>query len=633
MRKLPLLLLLVVGAIAPQTTAAQSADPSRPIVRYHYGDNPAWASPAFDDSSWIVAANGSWPVPAFHSDGFVWLRARVPMASASSRRLAIRLVERESYANAYRLFVNNRDLGGQGGFPPSGQPFYLRSSAVFCLSTETAAPGATAVVALRLWYLPAMRLSGGRGQFEFRIAESDTADATQRASLLAEALGRIPNLAANALLMVVGAGLLIFWLRTRRSELLWCALLLISYPLFECFFDATDLGFLSIPYRGWTLLCVLLCIPTMATTVELIWTVHGLHARIWRRLGHLAWMLYNGTHLLVGSGLVATSFVWWSHTAEIVFLQFFNAITLAANLWVLLVRRYNRAIAAAMSVIPVASGLAAFGWREYRLIHNVYVDLFDLGFLLSGFAIAAMLVRRALAAWRQSDQLRVEFAAAREVQQRLVPAAPPRLNRFSLRAVYVPAAEVGGDFYQVFPQPDGSALLVIGDVSGKGLKAAMTGTLVLGGLQTLAQENLSPAEILARLNVQLVASSGGGFVTCLCARLGVDGSVSLANAGHLAPYCNGDEVSLLTGLPLGITRDADYFEIRLRLNPGDTLTFLSDGVVEAQDIGGQLFGFDRMKAISAQSAEQIAAAAQAHGQQDDITVLTLQFAPAELTHA
>ncbi len=90
----------------------------------------------------------------------------------------------------------------------------------------------------------------------------------------------------------------------------------------------------------------------------------------------------------------------------------------------------------------------------------------------------------------------------------------------------MPAAEVGGDFYQVLPQSGGSALIVVGDVSGKGLKAAMTGTMVLGALRSLAQETSSPGKILDRLNAQLAATTDGGFVTCLCARIDAAGAAN-----------------------------------------------------------------------------------------------------------
>ncbi|MGA7884269.1 MAG: SpoIIE family protein phosphatase [Acidobacteriaceae bacterium] len=631
-RRALLILLLLALCSAPARVFAQTA-PASPAIRYHYGDNPTWASPTFDDSSWPVAPQGSWPVPAFHSDGFVWIRARVPVPAASSGTLAIRVTSLGSYPEADRIFVNGRNVGGEGGFPPQGQPVYFRQSAVFPLSAGTATPGSTAVVVLRLWYVPVVRLSGGRSQLHFRISDSEAASTTQRADLLAETLGRVPDLALNALMALLGLGLLVFWFLTRRTELLWCALLLISYPLLEWFFDATDLGLLSIPYRDWALIEVLLSIPGMVTTVEFIWTVHGLRARGWRRSAHFSWILYNGAHLAVCSGVLASPLVWWSNTTTIVFVQIFNAITLVANLWVLLIRRYNRAIAAAMCVIPIASALAYFGWWESWTIGTVYIDLFNLGFLLSGFAIAAMLIQRAVAAWRQGDHLRIEFAAAREVQQQLVPAALPAIDRFRVAAAYLPAAEVGGDFYQVLPQPGGSALLIVGDVSGKGLRAAMTGTLVLGAFRSLAQENLPPAQILSRLNAQLLASSDGGFVTCLCAHIQKNGALTLANAGHLSPYRNGEELQIESGLPLGITADTTYAESALTLASRDTLTFLSDGVVEAQSPAGELFGFDRARQISTHSAESIAQAAHAFGQQDDITVLTLQFAPVEVAHA
>jgi serine phosphatase RsbU (regulator of sigma subunit) len=125
----------------------------------------------------------------------------------------------------------------------------------------------------------------------------------------------------------------------------------------------------------------------------------------------------------------------------------------------------------------------------------------------------------------------------------------------------------------------------------------------------------------------------GGFATCLCAQLTPAGTLTVANAGHLAPYRNGEEVKIDSGLPLGIAPDAVYAEATFQLTPGDSLTFLSDGVVEARNQTGELFGFDRTAALATQSAKSIAAAAQAFGQDDDITVLTLSLAPAEMLHA
>ena len=151
----------------------------------------------------------------------------------------------------------------------------------------------------------------------------------------------------------------------------------------------------------------------------------------------------------------------------------------------------------------------------------------------------------------------------------------------------------------------------------------MTGALAIGSFRTLAAEGLSPAALLTRLNESLYSASSGGFITCLCGRLSPDGRLTLANAGHLPPYRNGEEIQLESGLPLGIVSGLEYSETVIELARGDTLVMVTDGVVEAQSPSGELFGFDRTRAISVQPAAQIAAAAQAFGQNDDITILSI----------
>jgi len=149
----------------------------------------------------------------------------------------------------------------------------------------------------------------------------------------------------------------------------------------------------------------------------------------------------------------------------------------------------------------------------------------------------------------------------------------------------------------------------------------MSATLLLGA--AAARESDSPAVLLAQLNRVLHESRVGGFATCLCADFTAAGEVTLANAGHLPPYCNNREIELPSSLPLGVTAAAQYTGTTLRLASDETLTFLSDGVVEARNTGGELFGFERTRELSNQSAEKIAAAAQRFGQEDDITVLTV----------
>jgi serine phosphatase RsbU (regulator of sigma subunit) len=235
-------------------------------------------------------------------------------------------------------------------------------------------------------------------------------------------------------------------------------------------------------------------------------------------------------------------------------------------------------------------------------------------------AIFALLSHNAWKAWRARDELRVEFEAARDVQERLVAPAVD-LPGFKIQSVYLPSRQVGGDFFRVVPEPDGSVLVVMGDVSGKGLRAAMTVSAIIGALRTMPV--LPPARILAALNRGLVGQSQSGFVTCCVARIGQDGAVTIANAGHLAPYLNGAELEVPSGLPLGI-EPFEYEERQVQISAGQTLTFVPDGVVEARNVAGELFGFERTRAISNHTAEEIARRAQHFGQDDDITVLTLQ---------
>ena len=119
----------------------------------------------------------------------------------------------------------------------------------------------------------------------------------------------------------------------------------------------------------------------------------------------------------------------------------------------------------------------------------------------------------------------------------------------------------------------------------------------------------------------LVGHTGGGFITCCCARFDADGTVTIANAGHPSPYCDGREVEVEAGLPLGIAPGVEYAEF---VTHGEQFTLVSDGVVEAENAQRELFGFDRTREISGKSAQEIAEAAKAWGQNDDITVVTVR---------
>jgi serine phosphatase RsbU (regulator of sigma subunit) len=261
---------------------------------------------------------------------------------------------------------------------------------------------------------------------------------------------------------------------------------------------------------------------------------------------------------------------------------------------------------------------------------------------LAGITTLVIFIRDLIRDRRDKQRMAAELAAGRAVQHVLIPEDVPAIPGFIVQSVYKPFGEVGGDFFQVLPinavpinalpinaspinnEPVSSGVLVIiGDVSGKGMPAAMTVSLLVGTVRTLAHYTQSPGEILAAMNERMLARSNGGFTTCLVLRADADGALTIANAGHIPPYVDGKELQFESGLPLGISADTIYAESTFQLSPEQQLTLLTDGVVEARDKSGTLFGFERSATLSTQPAEAIAHAAQAFGQDDDITVLSV----------
>jgi serine phosphatase RsbU (regulator of sigma subunit) len=240
-----------------------------------------------------------------------------------------------------------------------------------------------------------------------------------------------------------------------------------------------------------------------------------------------------------------------------------------------------------------------------------------------GLATLVIFVRDLVDDRREKLRMSAELEAARSVQHVLIPEDVPAVPDFAIESAYQPAGEVGGDFFQILPLPGGGVLVAIGDVSGKGMPAAMTVSLLVGTVQTLAQYTQSPGEILAAMNRRMLARSNGGFTTCLVLRAERGGALTVANAGHIAPYFAGKELPLENGLPLGLSADTSYAESVFELLAGQQLTLVTDGVVEARNRDGDLFGFERTAELSTRPAEAIVQAAQAFGQEDDITALTI----------
>ncbi|WP_263349960.1 PP2C family protein-serine/threonine phosphatase [Acidicapsa acidisoli] len=232
--------------------------------------------------------------------------------------------------------------------------------------------------------------------------------------------------------------------------------------------------------------------------------------------------------------------------------------------------------------------------------------------------------RRYLQSQREKAVLEGEMAAAREIQEVILPGADEVFPGFRVESVYRPAQQVGGDFFQVLPASNGGLLVVVGDVAGKGLPAAMLVSMLVGSIRVVAEESYDPVLMLHKLNDRLMGRTRGGFCTALAAYIAGDGLVTIANAGHLAPYLDGEEIQMPGAFPLGIVSGAQFETTRFELAPGSRLVFYSDGVVEAMDGSGELFGFERAKAMSSAPASEVVEAAVNFGQADDITVVTVE---------
>jgi serine phosphatase RsbU (regulator of sigma subunit) len=233
---------------------------------------------------------------------------------------------------------------------------------------------------------------------------------------------------------------------------------------------------------------------------------------------------------------------------------------------------------------------------------------------------------------------------ARRIQQASLPEEVPTLEGWQISPYYRPAREVGGDFYDFHLLSEGRLGLVVGDATGKGVPAALVMSTTCGMLQAISQaldsSSSSPGEVLERVNETLVTRIPSNmFVTCFYAVLDPkSGRLSYANAGHDLPYLhrNGDAEELRArGMPLGLMPGMDYEEKEIILEAGESALFYSDGLVEAHDSKGEMFGFPRLRELVAEHAEEAALGdflleelysfvGEGWEQEDDITLLTLK---------
>jgi len=239
---------------------------------------------------------------------------------------------------------------------------------------------------------------------------------------------------------------------------------------------------------------------------------------------------------------------------------------------------------------------------------------------------------------RRAEELEQELEMARDIQQGLLLEAAPHLAGWEISAVSLPARTLGGDLYDFLPLPDGGHGIMIGDVSGKGLPAALRMAVARTVFRHEARRDAAPGPTLAAVNRGVLSEIPQGMVTMLYARLDpARGELRVANAGHTFPLIVNGRVSELelSGLPLGVDGDSDYGEAGAALGPGDTVVLYTDGVLEAENPAGEIYGYERLEALIAANSSlkprAIVAlllhelrAWSAGSQSDDITVVVLR---------
>ena len=242
----------------------------------------------------------------------------------------------------------------------------------------------------------------------------------------------------------------------------------------------------------------------------------------------------------------------------------------------------------------------------------------------------------------ERERVEQELRVARSIQQASLPKEVPELEGWQISPLYRPAREVGGDFYDFHPLSEDRLGLVIGDATGKGVPAALVMSTTCGMLQLAAQasSSSSPGEVLSRVNETLLARiPSNTFVTCFYAILDPNsGRLVYANAGHDPPYFqrsgNAEELRA-RGMPLGLMPAMGYEEKEIVLEAGEAALFYSDGLVEAHDPKGEMFGFPRLRALVAEYDEKRSLedflleelerfTGEDWEQEDDITLLTLR---------
>jgi hypothetical protein len=583
---------------------------------YRLGDNPAWAAANVDPSGWK-------PYTEYRETGdayVMWVRCRATFEISGVQHPAVSVGS--DGPEQVQAFVDGQPVNASGAFflypIPPGPTQAIRTVALRVAQHELV-PGLTPGWPARLYF--------GDAPYLKALADAERGDSLRSS---------VP--AYSSFLVIGAAGLFLlglflfdrsqkaaFWLGLYCLAVCFTRLNMMSFYLFWEDYPRwiDDLFFGLAMFESWALVRVNFALAQRKVPI-VYWVVFA--AWVFIFFGSVLPALLPGKFALpLSLFLQVTCFkpIWciWTFACTAPFVAFWPWNHLRSR----------------MRVVAALCAVWAFieGWFQFQQVvlnretwSNQVQDWMSLAIAALVIALLGYIFHQQRIAADERAEMRGELSAARQVQHLLIPDKMLVAPGVSVSSAFLPASEVGGDFYLCRALANGSQRVLLGDVSGKGVAAALTSALLLGAADRC--DDLRPAAVLKELNAALHNSGIEGFTTCLCADLSASGVLLIANAGQLPPYRNGAEIDIPAGLPLGVEAAVDYAESSLQLAPGDKLTFLSDGIVEARNAVGELFGFERTRQLSSRAAQQIADAAVQFGQQDDITVLTLSLAPAQV---
>lgn len=671
---------LTLQPLSAATPAPPKATAAEPLTQIHLGDSvvalngpwkftvgdsptdpstgkPLWAEPGFDDSKWettdLAAPAGSYDPIAGTSGylpgwtgkghpgywGYAWYRIRVSIDAKTGSKLA--LAGPSDVDDIYQIFDNGNFIGSFGDFSSKPPSIYTTRPEMFPLPEAGASGASQRVLAFRVFMEPyTLTQLDDVGGFHNPPLLGDEATVAARYQVQWDELYRsyIGNL-IEALLFALLGGLALSLILFDRTDpvYLWIGALLLATAT-NAVINVLSTWTEWVPYVITAPLRLTILIPLIYTGWVMVW-------RIWFRLRRptwVPWLLLALLAILIPSTALGQNLFFVLVSPNIV--QLFHAVSLIIRLaiaglllWTVFQGIREQGIEGWIAVPPVLLASVAEFSTELSF-SRILSSWFPFGIQFSTrqmanlflvAALALLLLRRLTKSIRRQRQMALDVKQAQEVQQVILPQAHTVLPGLEIESEYRPALEVGGDFFQIVPHPtDGSLLIVAGDVAGKGLKAGMLVALLIGAIRTVVQFDPDPLVLLDALNQRLLGR-GDAFATCLALHIAADGRVTLANAGHPAPYLNGTPLELEGSLPLGMLQTLEFSVLRFDLAPKDRLILLSDGIAEATDSEGRLFGFDRIEELLATgvTASQIASAAQQFGQEDDISVIAVTRTP------